>query len=374
MGIKNIIFSRFYKKPQAFGLDISDSSIKIVQLKKKVSGYKLISYNRTDLPSGIIKDGEIQQEKELVKYIKQAIDETNGKKIKTNYAVCSLPEQHSFIKILQMPQMSMAELQNAIKWEAEANIPFPLDEVYIDWQIIEPVKNHLDHFDILINAVPKKIINQYVNVLHRAGIQPVVFETESFASITSLIKNEFSLKPILAMDLGFDRTSFSVFAGDSIRFTSSIPISNSQMITEIANKLNIDWKEAKILKLKIGLDSSRDGGKIFNILLPILTKLADEIKNCISFHDQHPEHEHGCSGNVSKIILFGGGANLSGLPEYLSSWLKIPVVLANPWINILPDIKGKTKLDKMPGIPYEESLGYSTVLGLAIRGTNLDQI
>ena len=210
--------------------------------------------------------------------------------------------------------------------------------------------------------------------MHRAGIQPVVFETESLASIRSLIRDEFTLKPILVVDLGFDRTSFSVFAGNSIRFTSSTPISNDQMITEIADKLNINWEEARTLKFKVGLDNTKDGGKILNILLPIITKLADEIKNCIVFHDQHLEHEHGCSGSVSKIIIFGGGANLIGLPEYLSSWLKIPVILANPWINILPNIKGKISLDKMPNMPHKESLSYSTVLGLAIRGTNLNNL
>jgi len=374
MHFKDIIFSRFYKKPQAFGLDISDSSIKVALIQKKGKNFELVSHNRTDILEGVIKDGEIKKGNELIELIKKSIAETKGKKIKTCYAVCSLPEQHSFIKIIQMPQMDIKELRAAIKWEIEANIPFPLEEVYVDWQIIKPVKNHLDHLDIVINAVHKSSIDKYLDVLRRAGIEPVVLETESLASIRSLIKDEFAPRPVLIIDLGFDRTSFNIFAGNSIRFTSSISISNNQMINKIAESLNINWNEARILKLKIGLDKEKDGGKVFNILLPVLTKLAEQIKDCISFYDQRSEHEHGYSGGVSKIILCGGGANLFGLPEYLSSWLKIPVVLGNPWINIFPDKKGKINLDKLLNISYKEALGYTTVFGLALRGVNLEHL
>jgi type IV pilus assembly protein PilM len=369
MGIRDIIFSNFYKKPQAFGLDISDASIKIAQFKKRGEDLRLRSYNRVNVSEGIIKQGEILRDQELINLIKKTFSEVQGKKIKTRYAVCSLPEQHSFIKIVQLPRMEIKDLQNALKWEVEANIPFPLNEVYLDWQIIEPVKNHLDHFDILINAVPKKLVDKYLQVLQAAGIEPIVFETESLATIRSLIKNEFSFKPILIIDFGYNRSSFVIFAGSSIRFTSSIPVSNFQMINEIADKLGISFEQARTLKFKIGLNKEKDKGKIFNILLPLLTKLTNQIKECIAFHSQHTEHEHGCIGDIAEIILCGGGANLSGLPEYLSSWLKIPVILGNPWLNIFSSADGKN-IKKIPNISYEESLSYTTVFGLALRGTS----
>ncbi|MFH1129387.1 MAG: type IV pilus assembly protein PilM [Patescibacteria group bacterium] len=378
MNIKNIIFQKSYKNLQAFGLDISDSSIKIAQLKKSGNGFKLISHNRVSIPSGIIKEGEIEKDQELVDLIKKTIKEIKGKKLKSNYAICSLPEQHSFIKIIQMPKMTMAELESAIKWEAEANIPFPLNEVYMDWQIIKQEDN-IDHFDILINAVPKKIIDKYLEVLRKADIEPIVFETESIASIRSLIKNEFANKPVLIIDLGFNRTSFNVFSDHSIRFTSSIPVSNNQMIQEISKQMGISWDDAKVLKFKIGLNKEKDKGKIFNILLSILTKLAENIKDCVSFYEQHDdEHEENCPDKVSKIILCGGGANLFGIAEYLSLWLKLPVVLGNPWINIFCSNKKKSvncqNESKFPELSYEESLSYSTVLGLALRGINSKNI
>ncbi len=378
MNIKNIIFSKSYKNIQAFGLDISDSSIKIAQLKKSNNGARLISHNRVSVPPGIIEEGEIIKDQELIDLIRKTTKEIKGKKLRSNYAVCSLPEQHSFIKIIRMPKMTMAELETAIKWEAEANIPFPSNEVYMDWQIIRQEQGHADHFDILINAVPKKIIDRYLGVLRKADIEPIVFETESIASIRSLIKNEFTDKPVLIIDLGFNRTSFNIFSGHSIRFTSSIPISNNQMIKEIADQMKISWEEAKVLKFKIGLDKNKDNGKIFNILLPVLTKLVESIKDCASFYEQHDEHQKDCLDRISKVILCGGGANLSGIAEYLSLWLKLPVVLGNPWVNILCSSKRKPTSClnelKFPEFSYEESLSYSTVLGLALRGINSKNI
>ena len=372
MYIKDIIFSNFYKKPQAFGLDISDASIKIAQLKRKGKNYRLTSYNRINVPEGIIREGEILRDRELVDLVKKSFNQVRGKKIKTHYAVCSLPEQHSFIKIIQLPRMDLKDLQHAVKWESESNIPFSPDEVYLDWQVIKPIKNHLDHFDILINAVPKILVDEYLEVLHAAEIEPIVFETESLATIRSLIRDDCSIKPVLIIDLGFARTSFVIFSGYSIRFTSSIPISNFQMIKEISEKLNIGWEEAKALKFGVGLNKEKDNGKIFNLLLPFLTKLTEQIKKCIAFHEQHIEHEHGCVGGISKIILCGGGANLYGMADYLSSWLNIPVVLGNPWVNIIPFKNGDIK--KIPNIYYGESLSYATALGLALRGANLQNI
>lgn len=141
------------------------------------------------------------------------------------------------------------------------------------------------------------------------------------------------------------------------------------MLEDIAQKLNIDFKKAQSLKFKIGLDKENEDKDIFNTLLPSLTKLLEKIKECISFHQEYGEKERGCSG-IDEIILCGGGANLKGLAEYLSARVKIPVSLGNPWVNILPGKKGKIDLKKIPIIPYEESLAYATVLGLALRGAN----
>lgn len=361
-----MIFSNIYKGPLAFGLDISDFSIKLAQLKKKRQGFELTSFNRVSVPEGVIKEGEIKKEKELIEVIKKTITEAKGEEIRTPYVACSLPEQHGFVKIIQLPKMKLKEAKEAVKWEAEANIPLSLEEVYLDWQVI-PAPKDLGHLDILINAAPKDLVEEYLRVLQAANLEPVIFEIESVATARSLIKNGFSPKPVLIIDLGFNRTSFLIFVGSSLRFTSSNPLSNQKMITDIAKKLGLSQEEARLLKFKIGLDKKEKQGKIFNALLPSLAKLVDQIKDYLIFHREHVHKLDGYQEDISKIILCGGGAYLRGLPQYLSDRLEISVSLGNPWLNILPS-KGERKI---PLIPYKESLAYSTALGLALRGAKI---
>jgi len=317
MRLKNMIFSN--KGPQAFGLDISDFSIKIAQLDKR--GVKILT--RTSIPKGVIKEGEIKKGDELVEILKKTV-----KDIKTSYAVCSLPEQHAFVKVLDFPKMKASEMKEAIKWETEANIPLSLDEVYLDSQI-------LSSNNVLVNAAPKTLVDKYLEVLRKADIEPVVFEIESVATARSLIKKE--IKPVLIIDLGFSRTSFIIFK-DHIRFTNSISVSNQGMINDISKKLKISFKEAQALKFEKGLQ-----GDILKVLTPSLNELIEKIDDCADFYKEE---------KISKIILCGGGAYLNGLPEYFTTKSKIPTELGKPWI----------KVNK------KDILAYSTVLGLALRG------
>ncbi|MFZ5559200.1 MAG: type IV pilus assembly protein PilM [Patescibacteria group bacterium] len=363
MNLKDILFRNISKiNPPAFGLDLSDYSIKVAQLKKKGKIFELKNYNRVSIPEGVIEGGMIKKKDKLIEIIKKSINTVKGESIKTSYVVCSLPEQHGFIKIIQLPMMTLEEANKAIKWEAEANIPLSLEEVYLSWQII-PSQKSSEHLDVLIAAVPKNLADKYLEVFRAANIEPIVFEIESVATARSLIKNEFSSKSILIIDLGYSRTSFIIFAGNSIRFTSSISsVSNKEMLESIGEKLNVTLKEAQLSKFKIGLDKK---GRIFNALLPFMTKLIEKINDCIAFHKDYSQQDKECEGDISEIILCGGGAHLKGLPEYLSSRLKIPVKLGNPWINIPYSKK------KLPIIPFNESPAYATVLGLALRGAEI---
>lgn len=361
MRVKDVIFSDVYKKPSAFGLDISDFSIKIAQLEKRDNGFKLKSFNRTAVPEGIIEEGEIKKEKELVNMLRKAIGEAKGERIRTPYAVCSLPEQHGFIKIIQLPKMKLGEAREAIKWEAEANIPLSLEEVYLDWKIISLKEEK--HLNVLINAVPKVLVNKYLEVLRAADIEPIVFEIESVATARSLIKDGLSPQPVLLVDLGFARTSFIIFLGSTLCFTSSSPFSNQSMISGLAEKLKISKEQAQKLKFKIELNKKSKKREIFNALAPDLAELVNQIEKYLTFHKEHI-HKIDHQSDISKIILCGGGAYLEGLPQYLSTQLNIPVVLGDAWTNI------SSKADKK----FKDSLAYSTALGLALRGAQLDNL
>jgi len=359
-------------QPEAFGLDISDVSLKIANLERRGGDLNLASIGETQIKEGIIRNGEIKDKETLIKNIKRAIAEVRGKKIGTKYVVASLPEEKSFLQVIQMPKILKEDLKSAVIFEAENYIPLPIEEVYLDSQIVEPVVDHLDHYDVLISALPKKTVDPYVECFKAAGLKPLAFEIESLSIARALVKDELTSFPVLLIDLGATRTSFIIFSGHSLRFTFSIPVSSEKFTESIARSMKIDPKEAEKLKIKYGLQTSatKEGGDVFDALIPPLTDLIEQIKKCLDYYQSHSGHEHlpPNGQNVKKVFLCGGGTNLKGLPLLLSQQLELPVEIGNPWINIF-DEKKKEK----PRIPLEESLKYTTAIGLALRGIKNNQ-
>ncbi|MDD2696561.1 MAG: type IV pilus assembly protein PilM [Candidatus Pacebacteria bacterium] len=361
-------------KPESFGLDISDISLKIVKLKKEGQFFDLASYIEVPLKPGIVKKGEIRKIDELAETIKKSTKEVKGEGLATKNVVVSLPEEKAFLQVIQMPRLPEEDLKSAIIFEAENYIPLGIEEVYLDYQIISPVVNHLDHLDVLIAAFPRKVIEDYVSCLKKAGLKPTVFEIESLAIARALIKNEGTTRPLLLIDFGATRTGFIIFSGHSLRFTFSIPVSSQNFTEIISRTLKISLPEAEKLKIKYGLENKemKAGKEVFDALIPSLTDLTEQIKKYLGYYLEHSSHEHlpPDGKGIEKILICGGGAKLKGLTEFLSSQLNLPVEIGNPWINILPSNVQPEK--EILIYEKEESLEYTTVLGLALRGIKND--
>lgn len=354
--------------PPAFGLDISDRSLKAAMLNKGAERWSLAGFVTASIPPGVITDGEIIDQKKASSIIRQSLQKVRGEKIKSRYVVCSLPEEKAFIRVIQLPKMKQSEAKEAVKWEAENNIPFHIDEVYLDWQIIPPIEDHLDHCDILIVAVPRTLVDGYSELLERSNLTPKIFEVESVAIVRSVIEESVSNTPVLIIDFGQMRTSLIMFSGYALRITSSLGISGALLTDVIARGLKLDQKAAEKLKKQYGLlGKDKSGKQVFECLIPALTDLVEQIKNYINFYQSHAKHQHLTKSDtlpsISKIILCGGGAALKGLDSFLALNLKTTVEKANPWINIL-----RPPLREIPELSYEKSLSYTTTLGLALRG------
>lgn len=357
-------------KQKAFGLDISNLSLKIAKLKKKGESFDLASYAESRIKPGIIRKGEIRKPDELAEIIKKTAGEVKGEKLATRNAVVSLSEEKAFLQVIQMPRLSEEDLKSAVVFEAENYIPLPIEEVYLDYEVISPLANHLDHLDVLIAAFPKKIIDSYLVCLEKANIKPVVLELESLAVSRALIKNETAVQPVLLIDFGANQSAFIIFAGRSVRFTFSIPVSSQSFTEAVSRAMKVDLIKAEKLKTEYGLEkrSLKIGQEVFDSLIPPLTDLIEQIKKYLDYYQSHASHEHlpGEGKKIEKILICGGGAGLKGLTGFLSSQLKMPVEIGDPWINILP--VGKRSQGKISTYSQEKSLGYATVLGLALKG------
>jgi len=346
--------------PEPFGLDLSDGSVKIAKLSKKKDGLFLEGFGEADIEKGLVEDGVILSEEKLAKAIQGVISNPHTGSFKSPYVVCSLPEQKTYLRVVQLPKIKKSEIQEAIQWEIEANFPMSLSDVYFDWELIPAPKSQSDHLDIVISTVQRDLVESYSSLLYKAGLKPFSFEPESIALMRSLIRRDPTSKPIILVDLGQARTSFIIYAGGGIRFTSSTQISSSVITENIMRALKIDMEEAERLKQSVGLNRSEDE-RVFEAIVPAMTDLKQQISKYINFYASHIAHVHGDNSGIEKIMLTGGGSLLKGIEKYLTLGLKIKTERANPWINIF-----EPPLRETPELPYHKSIRYATALGLAL--------
>ena len=347
-----------FSKKLAFGLDLSDISLKIVQFKENNGKFFMSSFVKQDIPVGIVKEGIVEKEDELISIFKEAFVKPNGLPFRGRKVICSLPEEKIFVRVIQLPKMEKEELSNAIKWEAEAHIPLSIDEVYLGWQIIDTTEN-IDHFDILIAATPKYIINRYLSFLRKVNLIPIVFEPESLSVVRSLMKKN-DLNPTIIVDIGATGTNVVISSASAIRFTSHIDISGNLFNQEIMKKTKVSEKEANELKVKFGLNNTTEGKKVYEAVNPIINNLTDKIKDYMDFYHSHSSHVHNKKKNITQIILCGGDSHLLKLPETLNSKLNLPVKLGSPLINLIDNRKKQL-------ISKRELLIHTTAIGLALR-------
>jgi len=351
-------FLKFFPPPKylqmpAIGFDISDRSIKYVELCKKHGTIFVKRFGEHLLPEGIIEGGEIKQKEKLTDFLK-----TIKKEEKSDYLIVALPEEKAFLARTKLPLMGKGEIRGALELQLEEHIPLSADEVIFDFNIIKE-NTEKKNFDINLIAFPKLFVGGYRDIFINSGFTPLVFEMEVQAAARVIVpKNE--RQTVIMIDFGRTRTTLTIISDNKPRFTSTIKVAGEDLQKALMKNLQIDQFQAEKIKKEHGLVKSKENEKIFNSLLPIVSVIKDEIWKCINYWDSHLE-ENDYSKSVSKILLYGGDSTLIGLPEYLSSELRLPVELGNPWVNIL------SFEEHIPEIELRESLIYTTALGLALR-------
>lgn len=379
--------SMFITSPKkSFGLDISDLSIKAVEIEQQGSKRYIKAMKSTVIPDGLISDGVIQDEKKVAKIIRKLVE--TGEKINTQYAVVSLPETKTFIKVIEITEneenrKSASEL---IKEELPKHMPISVEQAHLDWQ---PVYDQPKKKKFLVGAVEEEIADSYVRLCHQAGLEIVALEIEAEAIMRAITrmpsrygviqklmgringgeknenKNEGKKKkrkaeesgesaPKIIVDLGAHRAGLILAENGIIQFSNSLQNISGKMITEIiAQKKNLTFAEAEKVKLICGSNPKKCRGAVLETVQSMLDEIAREIINAIEFYQTHFKRQADI-----EVILVGGGANMSGIEKTLQDKLKRPVSIGRPLINVEIGQKGEK---------HKNILAYTTAIGLALR-------
>ena len=276
------------------------------------------------------------------------------------FCVASLPEEKSFVRVIELPTLQAGDMAHAVRWELEGVIPLPMDQAIFDFEPV-PAGSGRERREVLITAFPRDIVESYHRVLARSGFTPLALELESQAISRALIAAELAERSVIIADIGANRTSFVIFAGGSMLFTKSIAVGGRDFERAIAEALGVSSEEARVLKIAVGLNRSGRGEEIFRALGPLVALLTAELGKLLGFYRDHLAAKRHDLGDVERVVLCGGDANLIGFEQYVAVAAKKSVVLGDPFANL------HFPAGTIPSIPRNQSLKYTTAIGLGLR-------
>lgn len=341
-------------KPAA-GLDISDRSVKFIELGWENGLVVLKKYGEEVIPPGVVESGKIIDEAKLV----QALESLH-KRFKLEYVAASLPEEEAYLFSVKLPLMKKRDIYESVRLQLENHIPLPADKAAFDYEIHRGLSNQENEYEIGVAAISSQNAASYENVIKKSGLVPSVLEIEAHSLPRAIMGNED--ETIMIIDFGKTRMSVIIVSSGKVKFTATVNSVGGEDITKAVEKhLGVSRDEAEKLKIEQGLSRGEENKKTFEAIIPVVSALKDEIYKHFNYWNNHNFLDLA----VSKIILAGGQATLPGLAEYLSINLNTNALVANPWINV-------TGLKKeVPDISFNESLRYTTAIGLALRGLGI---
>jgi len=356
------ISNLFRFRPKKFlGIDIGTSFIRIVELSRKGQTYKLENYGGLKTSSFKKRSFKVFQkntlplsDKEIAESIQVIFKETGIQAKEVNF---SIPDFCTFFTSFKLPAMAKDEISQAVQYEIRPYVPLPLDEITLDWSIIEgePPRTALK---VLVAAIPNDIISQYREIARLAGLNLRILESEVFALARALIRNEKEKKVIGLIDIGARSTTCSVVEEGVLKISHSFNTAGNQLTEVIARSLNIDYNKAEEIKNKYGLITNNELNESKNvrkILIPLIDSILEEIKKAFrNFYLKEGKE-------IEKIILAGGLVSMPGLKEYFSTELKKELNIADPFFNVAcPAVLTNTLKEIGPT--------YTVVVGLAMKG------
>jgi len=343
--------------PSMIGLDISSSSVKLVELGQDESGkYVLERFASESFEKGWIADGQIEKFEEVADAVRRVIAKSGTK---TRDVVMAMPQSSVITKKIILPAgLREDELEVQVESEANQYIPFSLDEVSLDFCVIGPSPTSVGDVEVLIAASRKDRVQDRQGLAEAAGLKPVVLDVESHASrlamarILRALPNEGRDSLVALFEIGADTTSLKVLLDDELLYDRDQDFGGSQLTQLISRQYGFSFEEAEQKKLVSDLPDDYQS----QILAPFVDSLSQEIGRALQyFFTSTPHHK------VHYVMLAGGTATLPGLKDRVTELTGFASKVVNPFDNMTlgPSVR-ESKL-------YREAPSYLTACGLAMR-------
>ena len=344
------------KTPVMVGLDISSGLVKLLELSKAGQTYRVESYAVESLSPDAMQEKEIKNIESVAGSIQKVV-----KRSRTNidYAAVAVAGSTVITKVIQMNKgLTDAEMFTQIQLEAERYIPYPLQEVNLDFQLLGPSPKNPELVDVLLAASRREIIDKLVDVLSLAGLTAKVVDVEAYAMqrAFTLIADQFPERgenqTIAIVDIGSTTTSFGVLHDNATVYTREQIFGGKQLTEEIQRRYGLTFDEANLAKKQGGLPDDY----VIEVLEPFQEAIVQQISRAMQFFFSSSQFTE-----IHHIVLAGGSASLVGLLQKVEQKLGIPTIMANPFANMT--ISSKVSL---PAI-QSDAPSLMVSCGLALR-------
>jgi type IV pilus assembly protein PilM len=347
--------SRFRKPKPVVGLDIGSSAVKAIELRPAGKGFKVAAFGMQPVAPDSIVDGAIIDAGAVSDAIRRLFE---NKAFKTKEVAASLSGNAVIVKKISLPVMTPAELNESIFWEAEQYIPFDIQDINLDHQILDNGADGKGSMEVLLVAAKKEKIGDYMNVIQQAGRVPVVVDVDAFA-LQNAYEANYGLDAgavVVLLNAGASAININIVSGDQSLFTRDLSIGGNAYTEAVQKELGLPFEAAEQAKKGQPVD-----GVTFDEVKPVLRAMTDnvllEIQKTFDFFKATAS-----SDRIDRIMLSGGTSQVEGFSEALEQRFSVPVEAFDPFKTIAFDSR---KL----GVEYAASAMpmAAVALGLALR-------
>ena len=344
----------FRKKDHLVGLDIGSRTIKAGEIGDTKKGKVLNKFGTIDIAPGLIEDGSIKDPEAIAESIRQ-LYHSNG--IREQNVAISIGGYSVIVKKINVQTQTDDELQDSMPFEAEQYIPFDIADVNLDYQVLGENEHNPNQLSVLLVAAKKEMVNDYINLIQLAGLNPCIIDVDAFA-----LQNIFELsyatneENVALIDIGASKTSLNILKGNTSVFMRDVSLGCGQVNQKIVSIADCSLEEAEALKFGDQTDkiSQED---LSDIISSVVADWCTEIRRALDFfYSTYPDEQ------IKKIVLSGGGGTIKEFRQLLAVETSADVQTINPFESIHVD-EGRFDPAFIESIAPQASI----CMGLAIR-------
>jgi type IV pilus assembly protein PilM len=302
------------------GIDIGSRSIKAVEGSRKGGRTTLARYGVAPLPPDAIVDGEVMDREVVVECIQDLLRSSG---IRSRQVASAVSGRSVIVKRITLDSMTTEQAGEVIYWEAEQHVPYGIDEVSLDFQILG--EGGQGKMDVLLVAAKKETVEMHMSLLRDAGLIPMIVDVDSLA-----VQNAFEAnyevdrsEKVLLLNVGASVTNVSLLTGGAPLFTRDLSVAANAFVDEVQRTLSVDREEAERISESV---NPEDQGRVAPVLETVGQDLLLGVERSLSYLK-------GLAGSaeISRAVLSGGGALLPGLHSFVANRLGVPVEVADPF-------------------------------------------